>query len=277
MASQPRVLDHLYCANVSIMFTELPYPQRFAAARAAGFAAVETWWPFDRPTPTSAEVDAVLEAVSRSGVRLQALNFYAGDMAAGERGVACRPERRHELEASVDILVRMAEETGCRLFNLLYGQLDDHRPAAVQHQAAVDAIAHCADPVAALGGTVLLEPLARGLNGAYPLHTPDDVVRTLDQLPGVDNVGLLFDLFHLGSNGIDLVQAASRYADLIRHVQVADAPGRGEPGSGELPITATLTALRAAGYAGAIGCEYKPSTPDTTDTLDWIPDAAEPD
>jgi hydroxypyruvate isomerase len=261
---------HLLSANVSMLFTELPYLDRFAAAGRLGFTQVESWWPFTSPAPTSAEVDVVVNAVTAAGVSLSALNFFGGDIAGGERGIASRPDRQGELAANIEAVVGIAERTECRLFNLLYGQLDDRWSADEQARTAVASIRAAADAVGPLGGTVLLEPLTKGLNGRYPLLTADDVVALLDgPLKDLDNVSLLFDTFHLGSNGVDLVATASTLGAGIAHVQVADSPGRGEPGSGALPIDVTLDALLAAGYGGVVACEYKPTT-DTASSLSWI-------
>ncbi|GAA1568485.1 MULTISPECIES: hydroxypyruvate isomerase family protein [Kribbella] len=259
---------HELSANVSMLFTELPYPSRFAAAAEAGFQVVESWWPFAVPNPSAAEVDDFVRTVSAAGVSLGALNFYGGDIPGGERGVASHPDRQAQLAANVQVMVGIAERTGCRLFNLLYGQLDDRWTPEAQAAVAVDAIGSAAAAVQAVGGTVLIEPLTEGLNGRYPLHTADDVVRLLTgPLKDVDNLSLLFDTFHLGSNGVDLLATAASVP--TAHVQLADSPGRGEPGSGSLPIDATLDALKAAGYRGVAACEYKP-TRDTISSLGWI-------
>ena len=261
-----------YSANVSILFTELPPLERFAAAANAGFGHVEMWWPFSTPTPAPEQVAELLEAVARAEVSLSALNFYAGDMPGGERGVASLPDRQDELEASFEALLQIARATGCAHFNLLYGQRDDQWSPEEQDATAVAAIRKAAAAVAPIGGTVLIEPLAQGLNGAYPLTQPEQVIELLDgPLAQTPNVALLFDLFHLGSNGFDIVAGVPALAARIGHVQVADAPGRGEPGSGELPITESLAALVDAGYQGLVGCEYKP-TGTTTDSLHWLRD-----
>ncbi|HEY3563119.1 MAG TPA: TIM barrel protein [Kribbella sp.] len=260
---------HELSANVSMLFTELPYADRFAAAAGAGFRVVESWWPFGVPDPSAAEISDFVRTVSTAGVSLGALNFYGGDLPAGERGVASHPDRQQQLAANVRAMVGIAERTGCRLFNLLYGQLDDRWSPDEQDETAVAAIRSAAEAVAPLNGTVLIEPLTAGLNGRYPLLTADDVLRLLNgPLRDVGNLSLLFDTFHLGSNGVDLLATASSVP--VAHVQLADSPGRGEPGSGSLPIDATLDALKAAGYQGVAACEYKPTT-DTLSSLKWIP------
>lgn len=259
---------HELSANISMLFTELPYPERFAAAAAAGFQVVESWWPFAVPDPSAAEIDDFVRTVAAADVSLGALNFYGGDIPGGERGVASHPDRQQQLAGNVRAMVGIAERTGCRLFNLLYGQLDDRWSPDEQAKIAADAIRSAAAAVAAVGGTVLIEPLTKGLNGRYPLLTANDVLRLLNgPLQDVDNLSLLFDTFHLGSNGVDLLATAA--AVPVAHVQLADSPGRGEPGSGSLPIDATLDALKAAGYQGVAACEYKPTT-DTLTTLAWL-------
>jgi hydroxypyruvate isomerase len=257
-------------ANVSMLFTELPYAERFAAAAQAGFTLVESRWPFASPEPSIAEIDAFTDTVLASGVSLNALNFHLGDLAAGDRGIASHPDRVDDLAANIDAMVRVAERTGTRQFNLLYGQLDDRWTPVEQATAALTSIRRAAAGVGAVGGRVLLEPLTEGLNGRYPLLTADDVMDLIDgPLEDLDNVSLLFDVFHLGNNRVDLVATASSLGPRIAHVQLADSPGRGEPGSGTLPINPTLDALRAAGYPGVVACEYQPTT-ETTASLAWI-------
>lgn len=263
-----------YVANISIMFTEVPLLHRPRAAADAGFERIECWWPFADAAPDAVEIEAFVGAVGEAEVQLCGLNFFAGDMPGGERGLACRPDRQDELEASVEPLLAIAEVTGCRAFNLLFGQYDDRWTPEHQHRTAVEAIRGAAEQLADIGGTVLLEPLAYPLNGEYPLRTGDDVVTLLTgPFAELDNVRLLFDLFHLGANGADLVTDARRLTEWIGHVQVADHPGRGEPGSGQLPITDCLDALAQSGYRGNVACEYKPTRP-TTETLGWLPPGA---
>jgi hydroxypyruvate isomerase len=254
-------------ANVSILFPELPYPERFAAARAAGFDAVETWWPFAAAVPPRSEVDALLTAVDRAGVRLTGLNFFAGDMPAGQRGVALHADRFDELAANVALVAEIAVDTGCRHFNLLYGQLAEGQSADAARAVAGRAYRTAVEGVRGFGGTVLVEPLARGLNGAYPIQTAAQALDFLDaEVPG-PGAALLFDTFHLGHNGEDLVAVATAHAHRVGHVQLADDPGRGEPGTGTLPIDAALAALVAGGYSGRAAAEYVPTR---ADTFGWV-------
>jgi hydroxypyruvate isomerase len=249
-----------FVANISMLFTERPFVERPAAAVAAGFTNIECWWPFDGPDPSASEIAIVTDAIMASGAGLRGFNFYAGDMAGGERGVACRLDRQAELDRSTDILLRIARTTGCRAFNLLYGQIDPTMAEDAQHLTAAEAIGKAASRVAEIGGLVLLEPLAEGLNGAYPLLRPEDVVTRLGgPLSHLDNVRLLFDTFHLASNGVDILPALRAHAAHIGHVQFADFPGRGEPGTGRLPFPAVLRVLREIGYAGYIAFEYRPT------------------
>jgi hydroxypyruvate isomerase len=136
----------------------------------------------------------------------------------------------------------------------------------------VENLVFATSELAGVGGTVLVEPLSRGLNGAYPLETAEQAVRVVQrvrEITATDNIGLLFDTFHLANNGEDLVAVIQRYGQLIAHVQLADAPGRGAPGTGTVDFDRVLMALANAGYDQLIACEYVPGG-ETTASLDWI-------
>jgi hydroxypyruvate isomerase len=258
-----------YTVNCSILLTDLPLLDRPQAAREAGFDAVEFWWPFDSPTPSDAEVSAFIRAIQNAGVRLSGLNFAAGDMAGGDRGILSDPALSAVFRDNVDVAVGIADALGARAFNALYGNRADDLSAATQDDAAAENLAFASAAAGAIGATVLIEPVSGAPR--YPIRTAADAVRVIDRVRddhGGTNLRLLADFYHLFVNGDDVSAAIAQYGDRIGHVQVADAPGRGEPGTGEIPLDRYLRQLFAAGYTGYVGLEYKQTRPDT---FDWLP------
>jgi len=242
----------------------LPITARPAAAAAAGFDAVEFWWPFDDPVPRDAEIDTFVTAVSDAGVVLSGLNLAAGDMAAGERGILSDPARRAEFADNLDVAVGIGAQLGSTGFNALYGNRLDGADPAAQDETAAENLALAGRAAARIGAVALLEPIS-GID-RYPLRTAADAVAVLDRT-GSGDVRLLLDVFHLAVNGDDPAAAIDRYAGRIGHVQIADAPGRGEPGTGNLPIAALVDRVAAAGYRGRISLEYRPVT---ADPFGWL-------
>ncbi|GAA2808744.1 hydroxypyruvate isomerase family protein [Saccharopolyspora taberi] len=263
-------MDLKYAVNASILFTELDVLERPAAAKAAGFDAVEYWWPFPAAVPSDAEVDRFVSAVNDAGVSLIGLNFFAGDMPAGDRGVLSDPVRAGEFADNIDVVAAIAERTGCRAFNALYGNRLDGVDPARQDEVATENLIRAAKAIGRIGGTVLIEPVS-GMP-AYPLKTAVDALGVIDRVHnegGVDNLRLLFDLYHLTVNGDDLDAVLDRHSGVIGHVQIADAPGRNEPGTGEIDFDHYLGRVRAAGYDGYVALEYKPSGA-SADSFGWI-------
>ncbi len=260
-----------YLINCSILFTELPLLERPAAAKTAGFDAVEFWWPFSSAAPADAEVDRFVAAVKDAGVRLVGLNFAAGDMPDGDRGLMSWPGRSHEFHDSVEIAVGIADQLGTRAFNALYGNRLDESTAAEQDDLAAANLVHAAETAGRAGAVVLVEPVSG--SPRYPLLTAADVMTVIERVhadAGVDNVRLLADLYHLAVNGDDIAAVVSQHAEHIAHVQIADAPGRHEPGTGELDLDHHLRELERAGYSGWVGLEYTPST-STEESFGWLP------
>jgi hydroxypyruvate isomerase len=260
-----------YLANCSILFTEMPLLQRPAAAKAAGFDAVEFWWPFATAVPATGEVDAFTRAISDAGVDLIGLNFFAGDLAGPDCGVLSIPGRSAEFRDNIDVALGIGAELGVRAFNALYGNRVDGVPPEEQDELAVENLGYAAKAATGIGATVLIEPISGPK--PYPLRTAADVAATLGRVRGAghDNVGFLCDLYHLASNGESLDAVIDQYAASIAHVQIADAPGRGEPGTGQLDLDGYLSRLDAGGYRGWVGLEYKPTTPSTAESLAWLP------
>src|SRR6476620_5620913 len=187
-----------YEVNCSILFTELPLLARPAAAKAAGFDAVEFWWPFSVAVPTDAEVDAFVRALTDAGVQLVGLHFFAGDMPGGDRGLVSWPARSAEFRDNVDVTVGIGERLGCTAFNALYGNRTDDSTPDAQDEVAAENLALAAKAAARIGGVVLVEPVSGAPK--YPLLTAADVIGVIDrveQQSGASNVKFLCDLYHL--------------------------------------------------------------------------------
>jgi hydroxypyruvate isomerase len=262
-------MGHLfpYAANCSLLFTEVELLQRPAAARAAGFETIEFWWPWPAdPVPPDAEIDRFIAAVRDAGVQLIGLNFFAGDLAGPDCGVLSIPARSAEFRDNIEVTVGMGRVLGVRAFNALYGNRVNKATPQQQDDLAAENLTAAARAAAAIDATVLLEPVSGPK--PYPLRTASDVITVLDRV-GAPNIGFLCDLFHLANNGDDIDAVLAAYAHRIAHVQIADHPGRGEPGSGTLDLHRYLSMIQASGYSGYVALEYMPTTT-TIDSLRWL-------
>jgi hydroxypyruvate isomerase len=247
-----------YTVNCSILLTELPLLERPAAAKAAGFDAVEFWWPFKSSVPTDAQVTEFENAIRDAGVQLTGLNFNAGNMPDGDRGLVSWKGRASEFKDNVDVVKGIGERLGCGTFNALYGNRQDEFSPQAQDELAVENLAAAAEGVAAIGGTVLLEPVSGAPK--YPILTTDDALQVIARVQaeaGVGNIKFLADFYHLSVNGDDVEYAIENHAKDFGHIQIADNPGRGAPGSGTLPLSGWIARSRELGYEGYIGLEYK--------------------
>ncbi|HEY6275117.1 MAG TPA: TIM barrel protein [Streptosporangiaceae bacterium] len=263
--------SHRYDVNCSILFTELPLYARPAAVREAGFGAVEYWWPFAEVSPPGKSVDAFTASIGDAGMRLVSLNFAAGDLTAGDRGLVSSPDRAAEFRDSVQIAVAIGELLGCRFFNALYGNRHDGIPAARHDEVALENLAYAAKAVGAIGGTVLLEALSSAPR--YPLRVAADAIAIAERVNQVtrrDSCRILADVYHLTVNGDDVGAVIREHASSIGHVQFADAPGRGAPGTGQIDFAALLRMLDESSYQGWIGLEYQPGGP-SADSFGWLP------
>jgi hydroxypyruvate isomerase len=261
-------MSHLlpYAANCALLFTEVGLLARPAAARAAGFDAIEFWWPWpDQPMPPDAEIDKFIAAVRDAGVQLIGLNFFAGDVAGADCGVLSIPARSAEFRDNIAVTVGIGKALGVPAFNALYGNRVSEATPQQQDDLAAENLALAAEAAAAIDATVLVEPVSGPK--PYPLRTAGDVIAVVDRV-AASNVGFLCDLFHLANNGDDIDAALAAYANRIAHVQIADYPGRGEPGTGSLDLDRYLSTIQASGYSGYVSLEYIPTTT-TIDSLRW--------
>jgi hydroxypyruvate isomerase len=266
--------DQRFDVNLSILFTELPLLERPAAAAAAGFTAVELWWPWiDTPTPEQGELDALKQALDDAGTRLVGLNFYAGRLPGPDRGAVSVPgEESDRFRANIDVAADFAASVGCTALNALYGNRVEGVDPAVQDELALENLVLAARAAHRVGAILLIETLNQPESPLYPLVSAPAAIEIVDRVnaaTGLGNARFLLDLYHLAMNGEDVGDVIARYADRTGHVQIADMPGRGAPGTGELPLERLLDELRKAGYDGYVGLEYKAA--DAAASFGWLP------
>jgi hydroxypyruvate isomerase len=261
--------------NLSLLFTELPLLERPAAAAAAGFDAVELWWPWvDDPTPGKAELDGLRAALESAGTRLVGLNFYAGQLPGPDRGALSVPGTESKrFRDNVEVAAQFAASVGCRALNALYGNRIAGVDPAEQDALALENLVQAAHAADQAGAVLLIEALNAPESPLYPLVTADAAVEVVDRVnaaTGLDNTRFLLDLYHLSMSGEDLPAVIDRHAAVTGHVQIADNPGRGAPGTGALPLAELLGALHKAGYDGWVGLEYKPSAAGSAASFGWL-------
>lgn len=261
--------------NLSILFTELPLLERPAAAAAAGFSAVELWWPWTRmPTPPQSELDALRDALREAGTQLVGLNFYAGELPGPDRGALSVPgEESARFRANIDVAADFARSVGCMALNALYGNRVEGVSPEAQDEIALENLVRAAHAAHRVGAVLLVEALNKPESPDYPLVSAAAAVEVVDKVnaeTGLGNARFLLDLYHLSMNGEDLPAVIDAYADRTGHVQIADDPGRGAPGTGSLPLAALLDRLHDAGYDGWVGLEYKPGPQGSAASFGWL-------
>ncbi|MFD4933720.1 TIM barrel protein [Streptomyces virginiae] len=266
--------DQRFDVNLSILFTELPLLERPAAAAAAGFTAVELWWPWiETPTPAQSELDALKKALEDAGTQLVGLNFYAGQLPGPDRGAVSVPGAESErFNANINVAADFAASVGCKALNALYGNRVEGVEPAVQDELALKNLVVAAQAADRVGAILLIETLNKPESPLYPLVSAPagiEVVDKVNEATGLGNAKFLLDLYHLAMNDEDLSEVIEKYAAKTGHVQIADKPGRGAPGTGELPLEELLDQLKKAGYEGYVGLEYKAADADAS--FAWLP------
>jgi hydroxypyruvate isomerase len=251
-----------FAANLSMLFTELPFLERFAAARAAGFRAVEYLFPFEFPKE---ELAARLRG---EGLKQVLHNLPAGDWAAGERGIACHPGRVDEFRAGVDRAILYANALDCGQLNCLAGKLPAGVTREQAHATLVANLRYAAERLREVGIRLLVEPINGFDIPGFFLTRTEQAIAIIEEVGG-DNLLLQYDVYHAQRMEGELAATLQRHLANIGHIQVADNPGRNEPGTGEIHFAFLLRHLDALGWKGYVGCEYRPRT-NTLDGLGWM-------
>ena len=255
-----------FSANLGFLFTELPFLERFQAAARAGFTAVEF------PDPYSHDLDRIRQELASNGLTCVLINFPMGNAAQGDKGLASLPERQPEFRESLELGIDRARQLGCPRLNCMAGRAPegaDERVLGGMRAMLVENLRLAAGLSARAGLAVNLEPLSTLEVPGYLVTGSDQAMAIINDV-GAANLQLQFDCYHLQLMEGDVLARLQRLAPHIGHIQIADVPGRHEPGSGRMDYPALFAAIDACGYRGWVGAEYRPSRR-TEETLGWRP------
>jgi hydroxypyruvate isomerase len=253
-----------FAANLSLLFNELPFLDRFEAAAAVGFEAVEFLFPYEY------DADEIAARLKANGLRLALFNLPAGNWAAGERGLAIYPNLVSEFRESVTRALKYATALGCTQLHCLAGIA----PTGADHRAMrkryVENLRFAARALAVEDVTLLIEPINTRDVPGYFLDTTAKAADIIESVE-VENLRLLYDVYHMQIMEGDLAPTIDKHLTKIAHVQIADTPGRHEPGTGEINFPFLFDHLDRVGYRGWVGCEYRPRN-STNESLGWFRD-----
>lgn len=251
-----------WAANLSMLFTELPMERRFAAAAAVGFRAAEIQFPYELP------IAEIRRRLVENDLAIVLHNLPAGDWVAGERGIACLPDRVGAFRDGVERAIDYAGALGCPRLNCLAGVLPAGVDPADARAVLRDNVGYAAERLSGAGITLQVEAINTFDVPGFMVDG-SAAARELRNAVAHPNLQFQFDAYHLQRMEGDLAASLAANRDWIGHVQIADAPGRHEPGTGDIDFPAFFEALRDMGYAGWVGCEYVPRT-ETVAGLGWM-------
>lgn len=251
-----------FAANLTMMFNEIDFLDRFEAAAKVGFSGVEYLFPYPY------DKDELVGRLKKNNLTQVLHNLPAGDWGAGERGIACHPDRVGEFQDGVGQAIEYATALGCKQINCLAGVAPENSDAEKLRETFVANLRFAADNLQRANIRLLIEPInTRDIPGFYLCHT-EQALDIIDEV-GSDNLALQYDIYHMQIMEGDLAPTIERHFKRIGHMQLADNPGRNEPGTGEINYPFLFNFIDKLGYQGWIGCEYKPLT--TTEAgLGWL-------
>ncbi|HEX3723688.1 MAG TPA: hydroxypyruvate isomerase [Nitrolancea sp.] len=253
-----------FAANLTMLFTEYPFLERFDRAAEAGFTAVEFLFPYDE------DVAAIEQALKRNSLTQVLFNLPAGNFASGERGMANDPRRIDEFQDGVKRALEIAARLDCRQLNCLVGLELDTVAYDTQFEIAIENLRYAADLAQSAGVRQLVEPLNSIETPGYLLTSTADALDLLDDC-GHENLWIQYDVYHMQRMEGNLTATLREQIGRIAHIQVADSPARNQPGTGEINYPFIFNTLDEIGYDGWVSAEYKPA-PDTLASLQWFND-----
>lgn len=252
-----------FAANLTLLYPELPFLDRFAAAARDGFLGVEYLFPYDW------SARELKERLSDNGLTQVLFNLPPGDWDSGERGIACLPDRTEEFFAGLDQALEYAQQLDCRQINCLAGLKPENVPEAAAWETLVENLGEAARKLAPEGITLMVEAINSRVDmPGFFLDTAEKTLAAIEAT-GEPNIRLQYDIYHMQIMSGDLVRGIERHLDRIGHIQFADNPGRHEPGTGEINFDFVFNALDRMGYSGWVSAEYHP-TVNTAETLGWL-------
>jgi hydroxypyruvate isomerase len=251
-----------FSANLSFLYADLPFIDRLAAAAKDGFRGVEYVGPYSEPK------EKIAALLQEYGLTQALFNLPAGNWDGGERGIGCLPDRREEFRRGVDLALEYAAALRCPTLNCLAGIAPAGADHALLEDAFVENLTYAAERCSSAGIKLVFEPInLRDIPGFF-VSTTKHAERILDRVKS-DNLFIQYDFYHMQIMQGDLIPTFARLQDRIGHVQIADNPGRNEPGTGEIAYPFIFKELDRLGYDGWVGCEYKPSA-GTSAGLGWL-------
>lgn len=251
-------------ANLTMLFTDRPFLQRFAAAAQAGFKYVEFLFPYEEPA------QEVKEALDSNGLKVVLFNLPSGDWAAGDRGIGASPNRVEEFRTGVKTAVEYAKVLGAPRMNCLAGKLVPGYSREAHVKTLVENLKYSADALGRIGVKQIVEHINPLDIPGFVLNRVSEVVEVIGQV-GRPNVYIQYDIYHAQRTEGNLAQILREQFAKIDHIQVADNPGRNQPGTGEINFPFLFSEMDRLGYQGYVGLEYNPK-PDTPGSLEWIKD-----
>ena len=251
-----------FAANLTMLFNEVPFLERFALAKTAGFKAVEFLFPY------AYSKEEIKSALDNNALKLVLHNLPAGDWDAGERGIACHPDRVNEFRSGVAKAIEYATYLHVGQLNCLAGKAPDGVEAKLLHDTFVSNLQYAASELKKVGLKLLIEPINTFDIPGFYLSKTEQGIAILDAV-GADNAFLQYDIYHAQRMEGELANTIQKHLSRIAHIQLADNPGRNEPGTGEIHYDYLFGLLDRLGYAGYIGCEYKPLK-STAAGLGWM-------
>ncbi|EAN4946244.1 hydroxypyruvate isomerase [Salmonella enterica] len=251
-----------FSANLSMLFTEYDFLERFDKAAQLGFRGVEFMFPYDD------DIEVLKRKLRDNHLEHTLHNLPAGDWAAGERGIACIPGREEEFRDGVAAAIRYARVLGNKKINCLVGKTPSEFSATEIHDTLVENLRYAANMLAKEDILLLIEPINHFDMPGFHLTGTQQALALIKDV-GSDNIKIQYDIYHMQRMEGELMQTMTAWADKIGHLQIADNPRRGEPGTGEINYDFIFNVIKHSDYDGWVGCEYKPLT--TTEAgLSWI-------